>query len=96
MTAPPLFSGAVQRTDARASPATADTELGEFGAVGCDRGVTEALPDGDDGPYELTERIRTYVRTFGVIFTSVAVVAVETPSAYTVHVEPAFVLYSTM
>jgi hypothetical protein len=36
------------------------------------------------------------MRTFGVMFTSVAVVAADTPSAYTDQLTPAFVLYSTM
>ena len=96
MTAPPLFAGAVHRTDARESPATACTDDGASGAVGCERGVTDALPEGDDGPYEFTERIRTYMRTFGAMLTKVADVAVEMPSAYTDQVTPPFKLYSTM
>ena len=96
MTDPPLLTGADQRTDARASPATAATFTGASGAVGCKRGVTEAEPDGADKPYEFFERIRTYINTFGVMFVNVALVRVETASGYTTHVAPPLVLYSTM
>ena len=48
MIAPPLFVGATQRTEARASPAIAATEVGAPGAVGCARGITLAEPDGAD------------------------------------------------
>ena len=47
-TAPPLFAGAAQRTDARASPTTACTAVGASGAVGCARGTAVAEPDGAD------------------------------------------------
>ena len=50
MTEPPLLAGADQRTDARASPATAATFTGASGAVGCKRGVTDTEPDGADNP----------------------------------------------
>jgi hypothetical protein len=48
MTAPPLFEGATQRTEARESPAIAATEVGAPGAVGCARGVAFADPEGAD------------------------------------------------
>jgi hypothetical protein len=96
MTAPPLFVGATQRTDARESPAIAETEVGASGDVARERGVAVAEPDGADCPKEFTERTRTETTTFAGMFGNEAVVEVDTPSVNTTQLLPPFTLYSTM
>jgi len=93
---PPLLAGVTQRTATRVSPAVAVTVNGADGTVATERGVTVTVADAGLAPYAFTAFTRRDTGTSGVMFVSVAVTAVETPSSSIDHAAEVSARYSTM